>query len=369
MRASYGITGNVDQTSSPFLIGRANISMYTGADLVEVNTPPNKLLRWEKTSTFNWGLDFQLLGRLNGAIDVYRRYSTDLLCTKKFDPSTGYASGKVNNGEMSNKGVELSVNYTWLRKKGWTVSTGVTAAYNKNKIEKIDFDPVNTLDVLYSPQSNYMKGDPFGSIYAYRYQGLTEDGNPSVLDEKGEVVTLNPVNNPKALIRIGQSTPKWNGAVSLNVGWKGLELYSRFVYYTGHVLRNDVTPLYQGVSNGAVHKDIVHRWSSENPDTEIPSMLVYGNQTDRSNHWKYADIHKRNAAYIKMRNLGISYRLPQKLLTRLHLSELRLRAQADNLWYWAANGEGIDPEAFDANGGSRQDEQRPTYSVGISLRF
>lgn len=372
VRASYGITGNVDQTSSPFLIGVSTISMLTQSPIIDIMTPPNKLLRWEKTSALNVGIDFSLFDGLNGSLDVYRRYSSDLLANKQFDPSMGFPEGRVNNGEMSNKGVELSVGYTWLRRNDWTISTQVTAAYNSNEIEKTSFLPTDASNVLSDPYSNYYTGKPHGAIYGYKYQGLTENGNPSVMNELGEVVSEVRVTDPKALTYIGQLSPKWNGSVGLNASYKGIELYARFVYYTGHSLRNDVTPLYGGIDGGnpgGMHKDLAKRWTPENSTGNIPSMNVYGATMDRNNLWRYADTHERSAAFIKLRNIGLSYVFPKELLSSCGIKEVRLRAQVDNPWYWAANNEDIDPESFSANSGKRSDKQMPTYSVGLSVNF
>ena len=62
--------------------------------------------------------------------------------------------------------------------------------------------------------SNYLKGDAFNSIYAYRYAGLTENGDPSVYDENGDIKANEPVRNINALVCAGQLTPKWNGALT-----------------------------------------------------------------------------------------------------------------------------------------------------------
>lgn len=381
LRVTYGITGNVDQTSSPYLIGSYLTSPYTNSNITDIMTPPNKMLRWEKTSSLNVGIDFSLFARLNGSLDVYRRYSTDLLANKTLDPSLGFSSAKVNNGEMKNIGVELSIGYDWLKKnKDWSLTTQFTAAYNKNKIEKIGFTPSNAIDMLQYPYSNYLKGDTYGSIYAYRYAGLTENGDPSVYDENGEIQSGTSVRDIRALVVKGQLTPKWNGALTINLKWKTLELFTKFVYYAGHALRNDVTPLYSmyasdmmnpsyGTISGNMHKDIVKRWTPENPDTDVPAMGVYGLQQDRELQWRYADTHVLSASFIKCRNIGLSYTLPQKWLASLKLNDISLRAQVNNPFYWAKNKEGIDPEAFNANAGTRTQAQVTTYVFGLNIHF
>ncbi|MGL4328553.1 MAG: SusC/RagA family TonB-linked outer membrane protein, partial [Tannerellaceae bacterium] len=255
LRTSYGITGNVDQNSTPFLLGFIYPSPDTGDMTTDVLTPPNKLLRWEKTSSFNFGIDFAAFNRLNASVDVYRKYSSDLLAPKRFDPSMGFPEGRVNNGAMKNRGIEMSASYDWIRTKDWRLSTQLTAAYNKNTIEKIDFEPTNALDLLKDPNGYYMTGSSRGTMYAYHYQGLNETGDPIILDENGEMVSYDAVRNINAIYSVGQVTPKWNGMLNLTVQYRDFEFFTRFVYYTGHSMRNDVLPLYQGVGldNGDMH--------------------------------------------------------------------------------------------------------------------
>ena len=104
--------------------------------------------------------------------------------------------------------------------RSWALNTTLTAANNKNKIMKVGFTPSNALDMLRYPGSNYLKGDTYNSIYAYRYAGLTENGDPSVYDENGEIKANEPVRNINALVNVGQLTPKWNGALAVNLRWK-----------------------------------------------------------------------------------------------------------------------------------------------------
>ena len=371
LRVTYGITGNVDQNSSPYLLGAYMNSLWINASITDILVAPNKLLRWEKTSSFNVGVDFSLFSRLSGSLDVYRRYSSDLLAKKSLDPSYGFTDATVNNGEMKNTGMELSLSYDWLKKKDWSLNTMFTAAYNKNKIKKIGYTPTVADDMLIYPYSYYLQGDTYGTVYAYRYAGLTETGDPSVYDENGEVQSNTAVDNIHALVAKGQLAPKWNGALGLNLRWKSLELNAKFVYYLGHSLRNDVPKLYSVYSEITrnMHKDIAKRWTPENTDTNVPSMGPNGLARDRDLHWRYADVHVLSASFIKCRNIGVSYSFPKNLLQKINLQNVVIRAQVDNPFYWAANDEGIDPESFNANEGTRTQFMMPTYSVGLNINF
>lgn len=371
LRITYGITGNVDQSSSPYLLGYYLNSPYSGANLTDITTPPNKLLRWEKTSTFNAGIDFILFKRLSGSFDFYSRYSSDLLAFKSLDPSIGFDNARMNNGAMKNRGVEISLSYDWLKSKDWALNTTLTAAANKNKIDKVGYLPTDAINMMGAPKGNYLKGDTYNTLYAYRYAGLTAEGDPSVYDAEGNIISNEPVREIEALIRAGQLDPKWSGALDVSVRWRSLNLFTKIVYYTGHSLRVDATPLYNGIKSPTsdIHEDIANRWTPEHTNTDIPSMATYGAQSDRSFHWKYADYNVASASFLKVRNIGLSYTLPQQWLGKSGFKGINLRAQVNNPCYWAANKRDIDPEAFNANDGTRSTEQATSYIFGININF
>lgn len=374
LRATYGITGMVDQSSSPYLLASFSTSPYTNSPITIVTTPPNSSLRWEKTATFNVGIDFMLLSRLNGNIDFYHKHSSDLLVNKSIDPSLGFGGmARANNGAMNNTGVEFQIRYDWIRTRDIDFATSISTAYNKNSIKKIDYRPTDALDMMRYPSSNYLQGDAYNSLYAYRYAGLTESGNPSVYNQDGEVVSINPVRNIDALVCVGQLSPKWNGALNIDFRWKDLSVYAKAVYYAGHSLRVDVPTLYDSnhkLLDSNVHKDIADRWTPDNTDATIPVMGIHGDSGERNEHWKYADINTASASFIKLRNIGVAYNFPSSLLKKTRVFKTaQVRFQIDNLCYWASNRHGIDPEAFNANYGTRTDRQKPTYTFGLNFNL
>lgn len=379
LRATYGITGNVDQSSSPYLLASFGTSLYTSQQISMILTPPNSSLRWERTSTFNAGVDFRLFNRLSGSIDAYRKYSSDLLVNKRIDPSLGFnGMARANNGEMKNTGVELNLSYDWISTRDLVFTTSFSAAYNSNRIEKVDYEPTDALDMMREPGSNYRIGDTYNSLYAYKYAGLTDTGRPSVYDENGEISSVKSVRNVGAVVCVGQLTPKWNGALNLDLRWKGLNVFAKIVYYTGHSLRRDVPTLYDSaekIASGAVHKDIADRWTPDNTDTRIPAIGLHDDTGESNYQWKYADVNTCSASFAKLRNVGVSYTFPKKLLTRTKfLKGATLRFQVDNLCRWTANKYDIDPEAFNANTGSRSSltnsgATKPTYIFGVNINL
>lgn len=369
LRVTYGITGNVDQNTSPYLIGVYLTNYMTNTGVTSILTPPNPMLRWEKTSSFNFGIDFAMFKRLNGSFDVYRRYSSDLLANKTLDATVGWEQAVFNNGAMKNIGAEFSLSYDWLKTSDWALNTTLTASYNKNTIEKVGYVPTSASKMMRDPYSNYMVGDTYGTLYAFRYAGLTNEGDPSVYDENGVIQSNINVDNTGAVVVAGQLTPKWQGAFNINLRWKSVEMFAKIVYYTGHSLRKDVTPIYQKATSN-MNADFLNRWTPDHTDTDIPRMGLHDAVDNfRNAHWKYANKQVVSASFIKMRNIGLSYTLPQKLTRSWGFNNIGLRAQIDNPFYWAANHDGINPEAFDANAGTRYQEEVTSYVVGLNINF
>ncbi|MCM1518899.1 MAG: SusC/RagA family TonB-linked outer membrane protein [Pseudoflavonifractor sp.] len=374
LRCTYGITGNVDQSSSPYLLAAYSTSFYSGAPISMIVSPPNSSLRWEQTSTFNFGIDFRLFNRLSGSIDAYRKYSSDLLVNKSIDPSLGFdGMARANNGEMKNTGFELNLSYEFVRTRDIIFNASFSTAYNNNKIMKVDYDPTDALDMMRDPTSNYRAGDTYNSLYAYRYAGLTDTGNPSVYDENGNIVSVTSVRNVGAVICAGQLTPKWNGALNLDFRWRDLSVYAKIVYYAGHTLRRDVPTLYDAsnpIDGGAINELIVDRWTPDNTDTDIPAMGLHGDTGESNYHWIYADYNTCSASFAKLRNIGVAYSFPTRLLSKTRVIKgATLRFQIDNLCRVTSNKYGIDPEAFNANLGTRTDAQMPTYIIGLNINL
>ena len=129
------------------------------------------------------------------------------------------------------------------------------------------------------------------------------------------------------------------------------------------------------IASGAVHKDIADRWTPDNTNTRIPAIGLHDDTGESNYQWKYADVNTCSASFAKLRNVGVSYTFPKKLLTRTKfLKGATLRFQVDNLCRWTANKYDIDPEAFNANTGTRSSltnsgTTKPTYIFGVNINL
>ena len=126
-RASYGLQGNIDKNTSPFLLGTyrsESILPGVSEDVIIINSAPNKKLRWEKTQSVNAGFDFSVLNQaINLSVDYYYRKGTDLIALRMLPLETGFTSMNVNWASMENKGVEISLSTRNITTKNFLSST------------------------------------------------------------------------------------------------------------------------------------------------------------------------------------------------------------------------------------------------------
>jgi len=384
LRLTYGVSGNVDQTTTPFLRGRLLTDVrgaYPSQQYLQFNDTdlPNPKLRWEKTETTNLGIDFGMWYWLSGSIDLYRRYSSDLLVLTELDPTVGAQRRLINNGALLNKGIEVSLNATRELAKDLQLTVRTTFAYNKNTIEKVSSKPSNAVEYARNPLRYYKQGDDFNSLYAYRYKETTngypiyldENGNPNTTFDANGVPTIKDIINEDALVRLGTMNPTFNGALSLQLRYKAFELGTMFIYAGGHKLRKDTYSINQ---ESETHRDITQRWTAANP-TDMPRMSFDYPATLRrtantvNTLWQFGDNHVVNADYIKWRNVLFSCYIPKDICEKLRLQEAKITAQLNNLLTWCAAGDDIDPETYHLNSGSRALPVATAAFFGISFSF
>ena len=384
LRLTYGVSGNVDQTTTPFLRGHLLTDVrgaYPNQQYLQFNDTdlPNPKLRWEKTETTNLGIDFGMWYWLSGSIDLYRRYSSDLLVLTELDPTVGAQRRLINNGALLNKGIEVSLNATRELAKDLQLTVRTTFAYNKNTIEKVSSKPSNAVEYARNPLRYYKQGDDFNSLYAYRYKETTngypiyldENGNPNTTFDANGVPTIKDIISEDALVRLGTMNPTFNGALSLQLRYKAFELGTMFIYAGGHKLRKDTYSINQ---ESETHRDITQRWTAANP-TDMPRMSFDYPATLRrtantvNTLWQFGDNHVVNADYIKWRNVLFSCYIPKNICEKLRLQEAKITAQLNNLLTWCAAGDDIDPETYHLNSGSRALPVATTAFFGISFSF
>ncbi|MEJ5145298.1 SusC/RagA family TonB-linked outer membrane protein [Sphingobacterium sp. MYb388] len=370
VRTSYGLTGNMDPTTPAILAATTGVNEETRQPNASVTTPPNPFLRWEKTETINFGIDFYLFrNKIKGTIDWYRRRGTDLLANRRMDPSDGFSSMVINNASMLNNGIEGSLGYEWFQPKSnedlfW--STNLIASYNRNKITYVD--QVTRAPFELAMGDGFKEGYPVRSLFSFPFAGLNEQGLPQWYNGTGGATTQSlSAADIDAMVFSGGTDPKINLGLNNDLNYKGFSVSIFAVYYGGHYFRNQPYPvpeLMQGPFNRALPNYLLASWTPENTNTYVPGSGEYYRETSSTNQYEFADRGVRSADFIKIRNIVFGYSLPQSLVSKMKASNIKFRFQLNNpatIWT-KKNDLKIDPETLGL--------PLPTsYVMGISANF
>lgn len=380
LRLSYGFAGNSPKPGEggPYdILSSTSEPRYNEFGLgYVITTPANDKLTWEKTRTWNLGIDFGFWRhRFGGSLDLYDKLTTNLLASTPIDPTTGFTSVLSNIGTMRNRGVELSLYSTNISNRTFSWNTDFNITYNCNKLLDMYITPPDT---PYSMVNyDYWEGYPYGTVFGYKWAGLDPaDGMPRVYDSKGTIVrSVNDIDNASAVPYMGTTVPPIFGSLSNSFRYKGFELSFMFIFNCGHVMRNDINNQFSYRMEGEIHNDFSLRWRvpGDEKKTNVPAYFklndTYINETDVQTLYKYADINVLDASYIKLRDISLTYHLPVKACKAIRTSNVSIMLQASDLWLIPFNSEGIDPEAFYLSGGSRGERFRPYFTTGINIEF
>lgn len=380
-RATYGINGNVYKKSGPYII--AEISRWPNFETNEtagtITSPPNSALRWEKTKTFNVGVDFSMFRhRLSGSVDFYNKKTSDMIGSRAADPTFGWDQLLVNYATMRNTGVELTLESRNIVKKNFAWSTNFIFSYNSNKIVSLENSENSAYSYIEELQAR--DGKPFNSLYSVRYAGLDENGAPMAYKADGTLVKSTNDLDAEDLVYSGTYDPPYSAALTNMLSYKGLELSFMFVYYGGHVMRDVASNYYPNSSS--VYTDVISNmdrihgniWKNPGDEKDPGKSPAYksGAQNNVTALWKAADKHIQKADYIKLRDISLSYNFPSALVTKMRLSGLRLTFQAQNVWRWSANKNNLDPEVWTSSwmsNANRGTQIPPSFIFGVNLSF
>lgn len=369
VRTSYGLTGNIDPTTPSVLAATTGFNSDTQLPNASVTTPPNPQLRWEKTATTNFGLDFALFGhRLNGTVDWYRRKGTDLFAERRLDPSEGFSNMVINNASMLNNGFEVGLGYQWWRptaQRAFAWSSNLVFSNNKNKITYVDDVVTNPFQLV--DGSNFREDYPVRSLFSFQYAGLDEQGQPLWYKAdgttSGQQMTSSDV---EAVVFSGDTDPRVSIALNNDLSYKGFYFGLYAVYYGGHYLRARQSPdPVQYPQYGAMPNYLLDSWTPDNTDTDVPaSGQYYQLNLAGATQLSFSDFLVRPADFIRIRTIVLGYDLPSSVIRRISASKIGFRFQVNNpRSIWTKQDDvRIDTET----GGA----PTPTsYVLGLNLNF
>ena len=389
VRASYGLTGNIDKNVSSYLVAEIGTNGLTGERNASLQTPPNNQLRWEKTATTNFGVDYSFFGnRLRGSLDFYHKYSTDLLTLTDLDATTGWKSLTINNGKARNNGVELQVAGDFIQAKHYGdlgISASLNLSYNDNKVIAVYTKPSSGLANLYP--TTLHEGYPINSLFSFRYGGLIAEDDTQYITWKNAAgeIQKSSINNASFTIEdavySGSLIPKLSASFTPEISYKGFSLAALFTFYGGHVMHAMAdrwsTPwATDGYFSdlGLVYKSALNYWEAGANAEADKKFLRNGFMADGGNivnkyYTQYLDCTVLPADMLKLRSLTLGYSFSPSVCKALNVGGLRLRAQASNVFTKGFNAEGINPETVNAVTGEFVRKLPRSYTFSVQINF
>ncbi|WP_302351681.1 SusC/RagA family TonB-linked outer membrane protein [Leyella stercorea] len=369
-RAGYGVTGQQEGISNYLWFKQykkgQNYGQYPIIGDGTIYTPLyyNDKLKWEKTTTYNLGLDFGICNRLTGSIDWYVRKTDDLINSAPVAALAGSADKGIQNiGSMRNTGVELSLNYVAVNTKDWYWTMNYNLTYNRNRITDLNGvsdtgDPVTTGDNIDNVNKvlAYQTGYAANSFYVYE-QMYDKNGKPiegAVVDRNNDGV----ISEADKYLYKQVAAPVTMG-FSTRVEWKNFDL--------GFSLRANLgNYVFNNFEQGKRLKTTSSVWC-QNAYLANRPVNTLGWDSDALES-KLSDYFVQNASFLKMDNITLGYSF-----NRLFKSGSwkgisgRVYASCSNV-FTITNYKGIDPEVY--NGIDNNIYPRPiTFQFGLNLTF
>jgi TonB-linked SusC/RagA family outer membrane protein len=393
LRATYGVTGNapIPGTGSSFDILSARSSAFFPNNVgVFIATPGNARLTWESTKTINVGFDFAVIkNRLSGSVDLYKRKTENLIGVLDVNSFTGYSNITGNFGDLNNKGIELSLSSVNIEKRDFSWASMLNLAFNKNTITNWKMTTPITLGSQLIGQ-RYMPGYSAFTIFAYDFAGLDSLGDPMIQLSDKSITKARNVSLPNDMRFMGTYQPVWSGGFTNVFRYKSISLQLNTIFNLGHVMRRDVGPFYmlssysstysgrlyhasQNFGNGNVHPEFLNRWKQPGDEefTNVPSFVANSAVSLNRRDFQYysrGDLNVINASFIKLRDITLSYGLPQAISNKIKAEHISFRVQVSNIMLWRANKAGIDPEFHNAFSGIRNmRSNQGTLTIGAHI--
>lgn len=382
LRVGYGVSGNslgFDAFYSRPIYGSTGWFTYVDANGTEsqyrilgATRNSNPDLKWETTGMFNIGLDFGFFNnRLTGTIEYYDKRTSDLIFD--YQVSTNrypYGWMTANVGDISNKGIEFTINAIPVQTRNFTWNTSLNLSHNKNVVEKLSNDMYS---VEYSDRANpdvggytstqvqrIMEGAPLGQFYLYEWAGYDENGGSifNDYDADGNLIGTTDAPSDEDRRPHGSAQPKlvygWNNDLT----WKNWTLTAFFQGVAGNKIFNATRCYYNNVSLVSNGKNVL-------------AEVAEGQNAHDSRAQAPSDRYLENGSYLRLSTLTLGYNFGK---IGNWINNLRLYATCNNV-FTITGYKGIDPEISLGGLEPGMDWRNTTYPrtrtfmVGVNVNF
>lgn len=416
-RTSWGWQGNMLPGQSAYMVIReATVTdAFYNEPYANIVNYPNPDLKWERTSSSNFALDFSLFNnRLNGSVSYFYKRTKDAFLNKTVSEINGVQQYVINSGTLENKGIEVALRVTAIDNAGvngskrgfvWRIDPQLGQVLNKvlnsaiNNRNNVLVDEVTYTDFLNGTVQ--LGGKPINTFYSYKFKGLSnKDGSPIFYDTETELADEYRAKYAQmqkedvylaVMSESGRREPFLQGGISNYFGWLGFGLSFNMTYSLGNKIR--MLKLASGYSTSTAYpqqnlrKEFVYRWRRPGDEefTTIPGLNA--SNTTNTPWWNvypataysfggtpyemydYSDERLVSGDFLKLQSLSFRYNFTDKLVKNLGLSSAYVSLTGTNLFTLASSKlKGQDP----TQSGSSPNINltvRPVYSGTLNIAF
>ena len=365
LRGSYGVAGNSAvkpyQTQSGVMLIPYSWNDVTALAYGLQPQIGNANLKWELTTTQNFGVDFGVLkNRISGSIDIYDSKTKDLLYLQQLPTTSGGQSMLNNVGKTRNSGIEVSLKTINIEGKDFTWSSNIT--YTRNK-ERIVYLPTGN-DIA----NSLIIGSPVNSFYDYQKIGIWQTADATTATSFGykpgdiRVLDVNGDGKITAIadrMVVGSAVPLYSVGFNNDFKYKGFDLNVFVFARIGQTFVSSYALKYEpnGIENGAV----VDYWTPDNPTNAYPQP---DSKISRAALPFATTLGYKDGSFIKIRNITLGYTVPSALAKKLHVTSIRWYASAKN-YFTFSKVKDYDPEG----GGSFEHPLTKLIVTGLNIEF
>jgi TonB-linked SusC/RagA family outer membrane protein len=341
LKASWGLTGNSEIGNFAARGLFSGDGGYAGAAGTRATQIANPDLKWESTTSYDFGVEASVLkNRITVEVDYYNRDTKDLLLDVNIPSTTGFTTQLRNAGKLNNKGFEFTINTENIITKNFKWSSSFNFGANKNKIIDLKGQQIGTLNVA-------KEGEALGAFFAREFAGADPANgdalyykNTLLADGKRDRSTTNQYNDAENVI-IGNPNPTFIYGIRNTVTFKGIDLDVLLQGVQGNKIFNGGGQyMSASASNGFDNQttDQLAAWKKPGDITMVPeARQFFANGTDNSSRYI------SDGSYLRVKAITLGYNLSPKVLSKLHLDKARFYVRAQNL-FTITKYKGWDPE-------------------------
>ena len=382
LRFSYGIAGNSGiqayGTQSYLIVQTMGFENTNAPAYIFNNTIGNQNLGWELSKTADLGIDLGLWkNRIDLAVDLYNTNTDHILLLRSLPPSLGVASTYQNVGASRNRGIEVSLNTRNIDNHSFKWFSTFSFMSNREKITRL-VNGTSIIDGTDAENNSLLLGHPIHSFYNYKKQGIWQNGEAA---KAGSLVFGTTPFTPGSIkladlnhdgkispdsdrTYIGSQVPKWSLGFQNTFLYKNFDLTIYTITRWGQMINDKILGRYNPAGQGNNGPQYFNYWTPWHPSNDYPAPKA---GESLSSVPGYTTLQYVDGSYFKLKMVTIGYTLPQSLLKKAFMTNLRAYVTCNNIFVQAKNHliKDYDPE----RGGAEDSPLSRQLVVGLNVGF